>query len=269
MLLKRLVFFGGKGGVGKSTLACALSLALSDLDKTLLLSIDPAHSLSHILQTELSTNPREVKGNLYAAELEGEKLVINYAERVLFSLKELVPSLSSGLRDYARYLAGSPTALDTAMLDKVVDFLNEDYAYVVLDSAPTGQMVRLFQTMHMVSSWFELLQKVAKGRAKLEAFMGREDKLTQIIASRKERIDLLIRTIRERGLLFAVANEEPLSMQEARELEEKLGSTLKVTRVINRGMSKGTLSVECVESPYGFEGLRRLRVEGLLEKVLT
>ncbi len=269
MLLKRLVFFGGKGGVGKSTLACALSLALSEFGKTLLLSIDPAHSLSHIMQTELNVSPKEVKENLYAAELDGERLVIDYAERVLRSLKELVPSLGSGLREYARYMASSPTALDTAMLDRVVDFLYEGYDYVVLDSAPTGQMVRLFQTMHMVSAWFDLLQKVAKSRAKVEAFMGREDNLTRLIASRKERIELLIKTIRERGLLLIVANEEPLSLQEAKELQEKLEGTVKVIRVMNRSMSKGALTVEYVESPYGLEGLKRLKLERLIQEVLT
>lgn len=191
MLLKRLAFFGGKGGVGKSTLACATALRLSQEGKTLLVSIDPAHSISGIFGFPVGSQLKEVSKNLYAVELEGERLVEEYAKRVLEAISDLTPSVRRGLMAYAEYLRLSPTALETAMLDRLVDFIMEGYDYILVDSAPTGQLIRLFKSLQAVRGWFELLRRVAKERQKVEAFMGREDRLLKIVEERRKRLEFL------------------------------------------------------------------------------
>lgn len=268
MLLKRLAFFGGKGGAGKSTLACATALALSKREKTLLLSVDPAHSLSGILDLPVGPSLKKVRENLYAVELDAEALVEEYAQRVISSLGDLLPSVYSGIREYARYLKSSPTALETAVLDRLVDYF-EEFPFVVVDSAPTGQMIRLFDTAHMVSGWFEFLRKAVQERARVEAFMGRKERLSELLEKRREKLHRLMEVFRDKTVVFAVFNEEPLSMQEAQMIKDRL-SHLKVYMVLNRWKS---MECECIkvpqaERPYGMEALERLQVEDLVEALL-
>ncbi len=268
MLLKRLVFFGGKGGVGKSTLSCAVALRLSQIDKTLLLSVDPAHSLSGILGMPVGNHIKQVKESLFAIELDAQALAEQYAQKVLSALGELLPSVSSGIREYAKYLKSSPTAQETAVLDRLLDYCQE-FTYVVVDSAPTGQMLRFFETAHMVEGWYAFLHKVAKERHKVESFMGREDKLIGLIQNRKERLETLLHVLREKALVFAVANEEPLSLQEAKEIRERLRD-MRVYMVLNRwhSMECDCIKVPETERPYGLEALEGFRVEEIVEFVL-
>lgn len=269
MLLKAIVFFGGKGGVGKSTLSCATALKLSEREKTLLVSIDPAHSLSGILNIPVGPRVKHIKGQLYALELSAESLVESYAERVLSNLEKLLPHVRSGLKEYSKHLRHSPTALETAILDHLLD-LTKEYSYVVVDSAPTGQMLRLFETAHMVRGWFEFLYKLAKERERLEAFMGRKDSLLELIENRKSRIEELLNLLREKSIIFAVANEEPLSLEEAQYIESSL-KFVRVYKVINRwrSMEGDFIKVPQGEKPYGIEALKGLRVEPLVELILA
>jgi arsenite-transporting ATPase len=264
VLLKRLVFFGGKGGVGKSTLACATALRLSEREKTLLVSIDPAHSLSGILGVQVGPSLKRLKENFFAIELDASRLVEEYTDRVLSALTDILPRVRSGIREYVKYLKNSPTALETAVLDRIVDYCME-FPSVIVDSAPTGQMLRLFETAHMVGGWFEFLKKVAEERGKVEAFMGRRDGLSELIEDRRKRLDTLVKIFREKTVVFAVANEEPLSMQEARDIENRL-KDMRVQLVLNRWKS---MECDCIkipeqERPYSIESLRRLPVEELV-----
>lgn len=267
-MLLRVVLFGGKGGVGKSTLACATALKLAKESKTLLISIDLAHSLSGILQTQIGNHLSQIKENLFAIELIAEDLVGNYANRVLSALGEMLPSLKSGLEEYAKHLKHSPTALETAVLDRLADYFNEDFRFVVIDSAPTGQMVRLFQTLKTVRGWFSFLERLAKEREKVETFMGREDRVLKLMKMRKEKVERLANILMEKGIIFAVANEDPLSIDEAVELERQLLG-FKVYRVMNKCKSerRDFLKVEHLEKPYGIEKLSLLNIEDLLRVI--
>ena len=268
MLLKRLVFFGGKGGVGKSTLSCAVALELSKREKTLLVSIDPAHSLSGIFLVEVGDQIKKLKDQLFAVEIRAEALVENYAEKVLSTLTELLPTVRSGIREYAKYIRHSSTAQETAVLDKILDYC-EEFPYVVVDSAPTGQMLRLFETLHMVSGWFSFLSQVAKERHRVERFMGREDNLPKLIEERREKLQNLANILRERTTVFAVANEEPLSLQEAQDIRNKL-KDIEVQLVINRWhyMECDCIKILEIEKPYGFESLERLPITPILDYLL-
>ncbi len=268
MLLKRLVFFGGKGGVGKSTLSCAVALELSKRENTLLVSIDPAHSLSGIFLVEVGDQIKRLKDQLFAIEMRAEALVENYAEKVLSTLTELLPTVRYGIREYAKYIRHSPTAQETAVLDKILDYCQE-FPYVVVDSAPTGQMLRLFETLHMVKGWFDFLRQVAKERYKVERFMGREDNLPKLIEERREKLQNLANILREKTTVFAVANEEPLSLQEAQDIRNKL-KDIEVQLLINRwhSMECDCIKIPEVEKPYGFYTLEKIPVNLILDYLL-
>ncbi len=268
MLLKGLIFFAGKGGVGKSTLSCAVALRLSEIEKTLLVSVDPAHSLSGILGIQIGPVIRAINDNLYAIELSAQELVEKYTKRVISALGDFLPNVKAGLKEYSQYIKHSPTALETVVLDHLLD-LSQDYAYIVIDSAPTGQMLRLFETAHMVSGWFNFLSRLAKERQKVQTFMGKEDDFHKIIEERKQRIENLLNLLREKGIIFAIANEEPLSLKEAQDIQEALRD-MKVYKVINRckSMEGDFIKIPSLESPYGIENLKNLKVEPLLEFIV-
>jgi arsenite-transporting ATPase len=269
-MLLRIVLFGGKGGVGKSTLACATALKLSEHHKTLLLSIDPAHSLSGILQTKIGSEISRITHNLYAQELLAEELVEKYSKKVLLALKETIPTLSSGLEEYARQLKHSPTALETALLDRLVDYFEEPFDFIIIDNAPTGQMVRLFYTMNSLENWFSFLEKVAEEKQKLENFMGRKNNLIELLRSRKNRVKKVISVLREKAIVFAVTNEDPLSMEEGDSLQKHLRN-FKVYKVINRCSLEKTpfLKVPYLENPFGIENLRKLHIDHLLKVIIN
>ncbi|WP_367883772.1 ArsA family ATPase [Thermococcus peptonophilus] len=87
----RVVFFIGKGGVGKTTSSAAAAVALADRGgyKTLIVSLDPAHNLGDVLMEKLSDKPKKIAENLYASELDMEKLIKSYLKHLEENLKHM------------------------------------------------------------------------------------------------------------------------------------------------------------------------------------
>ena len=78
----RLVFFSGKGGVGKTTMSCATALWLSKKEKVLVISTDPAHSLSDSFETRVGGEIRQIRKNLFAVEIDPEMAMEEYKEKI-------------------------------------------------------------------------------------------------------------------------------------------------------------------------------------------
>ncbi len=265
MLLEKLLIFGGKGGVGKSTLACALSVELSSKNKTLLVSLDPAHSLSGILGREVREEPTEVLENLYAVELCAERLSQEYTRRILEGIRtSLSPRAQDGFLKLAQIVSRSPTSLETAVFDKVVDFF-KGYPYVVLDFAPTGNMLRFFQSVQILKEWLLALLKLSRKKERMDRFMGRETPVVELIERRLEKVDIFDRILKERAVIFAVALPEELSFKEAQSILESF-KDFRVYLVINRwrGEKVHGLKVPYLENPYGVDRLKLLDVRELL-----
>ena len=106
----RYFFFTGKGGVGKTSLASAVALALAEKgEKTLLVSTDPASNLDEVLGVELSRVPREVPGqeNFYALNINPEAAAAAYREKVVGPMRGLLPE--PALREMEEQLSGACT----------------------------------------------------------------------------------------------------------------------------------------------------------------
>lgn len=157
----RLLFFGGKGGVGKTTLAAAVALGFARRgEKVLLLSVDPAHSLGDLLECPLDDQPRQITAQLHARELDPERARADYLERVrdnirAFSPPELVAEAERQVALAGRHPGAAESALFEALCRVVVE--ETQWQRVIVDTAPTGHTLYLLALPEQMQAWTEAL----------------------------------------------------------------------------------------------------------------
>lgn len=152
--MTRIILFTGKGGVGKTTVAAATAIRTSNLGhRTLLISTDPAHSLSDSLQIPLKPYPTRVKDNLYGMEVNVEYEL----EKHWSIIKEYLTIFfkSQGIEDViAEELAIFPGFDELASLLHLLKFYEDnEYDVIILDCAPTGETLRLLSVPE-VAKWY-------------------------------------------------------------------------------------------------------------------
>jgi arsenite-transporting ATPase len=168
----RHLFFTGKGGVGKTTLACAVALALADQGKSVLLvSTDPASNLDEMLGTPLSNAPRPVSGapNLSAMNIDPEVAAQAYRRRVLDQMEK--QTTDSERATVQEQLSGACTT-EIAAFDEFVGLLAADgeaFDHVVFDTAPTGHTLRL---LSLPKAWTGFLKDKDRGASCLGPHSG-------------------------------------------------------------------------------------------------
>jgi arsenite-transporting ATPase len=158
LLDRQLVFFGGKGGVGKTTLAAALAVRAADHgEKTLLVSTDPAHSTSDILETELGPEPRPVIANCWAMELDPESEVEIYIAGVRRRIGDTVaPRLLQEVERQIDAARVSPGAEEAALFERFTRIMDEgvvEFDRILFDTAPTAQTLRLLSLPELMTAW--------------------------------------------------------------------------------------------------------------------
>jgi arsenite/tail-anchored protein-transporting ATPase len=165
----RLLLFGGKGGVGKTTCAAACAVRLAherERRRVLLLSTDPAHSLGDALDVPLADEPREVAKHLVARELDADRAFAAQRETYRKSVDELFETVRGGSRFDAPYdrvvvqdlIDLAPPGLDELFaLFAVTEALQSGYDLVVVDTAPTGHSLRLLELPEKALGWVHAL----------------------------------------------------------------------------------------------------------------
>ncbi|MDA3129565.1 ArsA family ATPase [Aliibacillus thermotolerans] len=162
---KEIVFFGGKGGVGKSTSSSAFALAASQQGiTTLLVSTDPAHNLSDIFQKKIGDQRKRLTDHLYALEISSEKEAKKYIGEVKNNLKGLVKAhMAEEVNRQIDMAAVSPGADEAALFDRLVRIIlekEEKIDLIVFDTAPTGHTLRLLSLPEMMEAWIDgMLQR--------------------------------------------------------------------------------------------------------------
>ena len=144
----RYMFFTGKGGVGKTSLACATAIGLADAGaKVLLVSTDPASNLDDVLAAKIGTHPTEIPGvtRLWALNLEPEETAKAYRERVVGPYRGVLPE--TAIASMEEQLAGACT-MEIATFELFTRFLDDadraaGYGRIIFDTAPTGHTLRL------------------------------------------------------------------------------------------------------------------------------
>ncbi|MFX0084514.1 MAG: ArsA family ATPase [Candidatus Hodarchaeota archaeon] len=162
---KRFVFFGGKGGVGKTTMAAATAVRAADLGyRTLLVSTDPAHSVSDSLDQHIGGDSyievQNVK-NLWAIELNTEDTMRTYSEMV--STQDPTGTISEFLAGDDPASLSPPGADETVAFIQLLEFIqNPEFDVIVFDTAPTGHTLKLLQLPEMTQSWLYRLIKMRR-----------------------------------------------------------------------------------------------------------
>jgi len=161
-----MLVFAGKGGVGKTTLACATALRLARAytgKRILLFSADPAHSLADCLNMPLGPEPAQAAPGLWAMEMDATAdfaaLKNQYRKELAQFLSQLMPNLDLTFdrEVMERIMDLSPPGIDELMaLAAVMDFLTpEGYDLLVLDAAPTGHLIRLLELPEIIEGWLK------------------------------------------------------------------------------------------------------------------
>lgn len=176
--LTKYLFFTGKGGVGKTSTACATAVALADRgNKVLLISTDPASNLQDVFHTELNNKGVAIEEvpNLVVANLDPMEAAAEYRESVIAPYRGLLPD--AVLRNMEEQLSGSCT-VEIASFNEFSKFITdkkvqEDYDYIIFDTAPTGHTLRMLQ---LPSAWSNFISDNTHGASCLGQLSGLEDK---------------------------------------------------------------------------------------------
>ncbi len=192
----KLVIFGGKGGVGKTSCAIATALALSQNYKTLLISTDPAHSVSDCLEQEIGFKVVKVVGadNLSAIEVVADEALSVFKAVHHSELKKLlVTSTNFDNEDIDDMLTLSIPGIDEIMSFKtIIDFIDEGgYEKYVVDTAPTGHALRLISSPKLLDAWIKVAAKMRwKYRYMITSFSGsyKQDEVDAFLLSLKRTV---------------------------------------------------------------------------------
>ncbi|MBS9783504.1 MAG: ArsA family ATPase [Pasteurella sp.] len=181
LLDKKVIFVGGKGGVGKTTSSAALAVHFASLGrKTLIISTDPAHSLGDALAIELSHKATQINDNLDAIELNSHTIIHKHFEQVENTLRAYTnPDMMPKLREFLKLSHHAPGAEEAAMLEAICQHLVDaqaDYQHIIFDTAPTGHTLRLLSLPEMMQAWTDGLLAQQKHQTKLREASQNLDK---------------------------------------------------------------------------------------------
>ena len=250
----RFLFFTGKGGVGKTSLACAVALSLADSGRrVLIVSTDPASNLDEMLGVPLSDRPAPVAGapGLHAMNIDPQAAAESYRQRVL---ARLPPTAGAAERDAVReQLSGACTA-EIAAFDEFAGLLAADDAafdHVVFDTAPTGHTLRL---LSLPRAWTGFLERNQHGASCLGPHSG--------LKMQEDRFRAGLRALSDPGrtVVVLVARPDPSSLAEAARTHAELRALgLHNQRLAVNAVFRATLADDPVASALEALGARALR----------
>ncbi|HCL4486133.1 TPA: arsenical pump-driving ATPase [Clostridium botulinum] len=218
MNLTKYLFFTGKGGVGKTSTACAIAVALADEGKKIMLvSTDPASNLQDVFNTELNNKGVHIKEvpNLVVANFEPEEAAAEYKESVISPYRGKL--LEVVLKNMEEQLSGSCT-VEIAAFNEFSTFITDEkvekeYDHIIFDTAPTGHTLRMLQ---LPSAWSNFINESTHGASCLGQLSGLE--------SKKEVYKNAVNTLadKDKTTLILVSRPEVSPLKEAERASKEL-----------------------------------------------
>lgn len=239
----RNLFFTGKGGVGKTSVACATAVQLADSGKkVLLVSTDPASNLDEVLNVALGNHPTAIPGlaTLWAMNLDPEKAAAEYRERMVGPYRGLLPE--AAVKSMEEQFSGSCT-LEIAAFDEFSRLLGDpaataEFDHVIFDTAPTGHTLRL---LTLPSAWDGFMQNNTTGTSCLGPLAG--------LQAQQKLYQDSVRALGDPALttLVLVARAEPSALREAARTSHELAElgVLNQHLVVN-----GVFQATDIRDPY-------------------
>lgn len=250
LTLSPIIFIGGKGGVGKTTISASMASKLAkENKKTLIISTDPAHSLGDVFKLKLSSKPKKINDFLDAIELNPDDITNEHFKNIQITLEAYTkPEMYHKIKEHLELSKQSPGASEAAMLESICKLITQksDYEHIIFDTAPTGHTIRLLILPSLMSAWTDGLLRQQKDQEKLknaaEVFwqkkpdykfnpfkpskQARLKKATEAIQERKElfkRANLVLKD-KERCKVFLVLIPQSLPLQETQRTTKELES---------------------------------------------
>lgn len=213
----KFIFFSGKGGVGKTSMACTTAIHWADAGKkTLIVTTDPAANLSDVFEQNIGHSITPISGvaNLFAMEIDPDIATKEYKERLLAPLRDL---FDDEMLKIAEEQLSGPCTEEMASFDKFIDFMEEGiYEVIVFDTAPTGHTIRLLE---LPVDWSKHIEESSKGSG--QTCMGP----VALIQENKAKFDAAIAKLRNttRTEFIFVMQPEQTSLDETVRASSELG----------------------------------------------
>lgn len=218
-----LIICGGKGGVGKTSVAASTAIALAKKykdKKILVTTTDPAHALSNIFDQQIPMNsvpvPLQGMKNLDAVEIDAQKLLQEFKDKYKKEISEVFgKSLASGVnvgydrRVMEELMDLSPPGLEEIMaLEKIMDLMKEDkYDIYILDSAASGHLLRFLELPNIVREWLKSIFKILLKYREIASVTGIKQDLVDFSKNVRKMQEVLFNSQKTEFLMIGIAEE--------------------------------------------------------------
>jgi len=270
----QLLFFIGKGGVGKSTISALTSVYLASKPyKTLLVSMDPAHNQCDIFEQDFSEKPKEVSETLMVKEVDTDFWIEKYLKETTDQIKETYRYESAfNLQNYFNVLQFSPGLEEYALLLAFEDTLQKygDQDYIVFDMAPTALTLRFFSLPFITLIWLEELLTLRSQIYKKKEIIskikiaGREIEQDRVKAKLKSLIgnyeNLRQQFLSDTTCVNLVMNNDKLSFSEAFRIRKKLSDiSIAIDRIVINKLAQDESATE-IENEFKEQKIGKFRL---------
>ncbi|KAB1192934.1 TRC40/GET3/ArsA family transport-energizing ATPase [Haloferax sp. MBLA0076] len=236
--MRKFVFFGGKGGVGKTTMSSAYAVKCARAGvSTLLVSTDPAHSTRDVFDQSFTDTPEPVEDepNLDAMEIDPETEVREHLMETKRALGEQVsPAMVNEIDRQIEMAHQTPGAHESALFDRFIDVMrdSDQYDRIVFDTSPTGGTLRLLSLPEYLDGWIQRLLHKRKQSVKLfeRAAIGNNeprrmmegDPIIARLEQRRDDFNFAKEMLQSQAAFFLVVNPDELSIRETKRAVEQL-----------------------------------------------